>query len=78
MPKTGYGLVLNDGGVGVMDPKRRAFKPLESAQFPELSHLTVWAIAQTPDGDLWFGTSRSGLYRLRPDGSMQHFYVCGR
>ncbi|QBH05807.1 ATP-binding protein [Xanthomonas oryzae] len=64
---------LNDGGVGVMDPKRRAFKPLESAQFPELSHLTVWAIAQTPDGDLWFGTSRSGLYRLRPDGSMQHF-----
>ncbi|WP_431305996.1 ligand-binding sensor domain-containing protein, partial [Xanthomonas axonopodis] len=64
---------LNDGGVGSLDPKRRVFKPLESMQFPEFSHLTVWAIAQTPDGDLWFGTSRSGLYRRRPDGSMQRF-----
>ncbi|MCS3745441.1 signal transduction histidine kinase/ligand-binding sensor domain-containing protein/CheY-like chemotaxis protein [Xanthomonas arboricola] len=64
---------LDNGGVGVLDAKRRLFKPLESAQFPELRRSTVWAIAQTPDGDLWFGTSRNGLYRRRSDGSMQRF-----
>ncbi|WP_088411703.1 ligand-binding sensor domain-containing protein [Xanthomonas citri] len=64
---------LNDGGVGFLDPKRRTFTPFKSKEFPELSHLTVWAVAQTPDGDLWFGTSRSGVYRRRPNGSMQHF-----
>ncbi|WP_236611625.1 ligand-binding sensor domain-containing protein, partial [Xanthomonas vasicola] len=64
---------FDNGGVGVLDPKQRAFKRLESAQFPELRRITVWAIAQTPDGDLWFGTARNGLYRRRPDGRMQHF-----
>ncbi|APP77645.1 histidine kinase [Xanthomonas vesicatoria ATCC 35937] len=64
---------FDNGGAGVLDAKQRAFKPLESTQFPELKRATVWAIAQTPDGDLWFGTSKNGLYRRRPDGSMQRF-----
>ncbi|MCL1551340.1 hybrid sensor histidine kinase/response regulator [Xanthomonas nasturtii] len=64
---------FDNGGVGVLDPKKRVFKQLESPQFPELKRTTVWAIAQTSDGDLWFGTSRNGLYRRRPDGSMQRF-----
>ncbi|PPU67460.1 histidine kinase, partial [Xanthomonas pisi] len=64
---------FNDGGVGVLDPQRRAFKLLESTQFPELRRATVWAITQTPDGDLWFGTSKNGLYRRRQDGRMQRF-----
>ncbi|WP_456362200.1 ATP-binding protein [Xanthomonas arboricola] len=69
---------FDNAGVGVLDAKQRVFKPLRVPQFPEFSRSTVWAIAQTRDRDLWFGTSREGLYRRRPDGSVQRFtYAAG-
>lgn len=34
----------------------------------------VYALAQTPDGDIWVGTSESGLYRLDADGTLKHHY----
>src|SRR5215475_13137064 len=30
--------------------------------------LDVYALAQTPDGDLWAGTAEAGLYRIGPGG----------
>ncbi|MGD6027660.1 two-component regulator propeller domain-containing protein, partial [Xanthomonas citri pv. citri] len=33
----------------------------------------VWSIASTPDGALWFGTERGGLYRMDADGELQRF-----
>ncbi|WP_183086690.1 hybrid sensor histidine kinase/response regulator [Xanthomonas hortorum] len=64
---------FENGGAGLLDAKKRAFKRLADPRFPEFSHSSVWAIAQTPEHDTWFGTSRDGLYRLRADGSMQRF-----
>ncbi|AKC78999.1 histidine kinase [Xanthomonas arboricola] len=64
---------FENGGAGFLDAKRRVFKRLESSRFPEFTRGTVWAIAQTPDHDVWFGTSKDGLYRLRPDGRIDRF-----
>ncbi|PPU94428.1 histidine kinase [Xanthomonas populi] len=64
---------FENGGAGFLESKTRAFTPLQNAQFPELREITVWALAQTPNGDIWLGTAAHGLYRRRPDGSMQRF-----
>ncbi|MGY0675780.1 hybrid sensor histidine kinase/response regulator [Xanthomonas campestris] len=64
---------FENGGAGFLEAKTRTFKPLENAQFPELRQITVWSLAQTPNGDIWLGTAANGLYRRRPDGSMQQF-----
>ncbi|WAH65690.1 ATP-binding protein [Xanthomonas hortorum] len=64
---------FENGGAGFLDAKTRAFTRLQNAQFPELAEITVWALAQTPNGDIWLGTAAHGLYRRRPDGSMQRF-----
>ncbi|MEA9564521.1 MULTISPECIES: ATP-binding protein [unclassified Xanthomonas] len=69
---------FENGGAGFLENKTRIFKPFESPQFPELREITVWALAQTPNGDIWLGTATHGLYRRRPDGSVQRFsYVPG-
>jgi ligand-binding sensor domain-containing protein/signal transduction histidine kinase len=36
--------------------------------------LDVYALAQTPDGDVWVGVAEAGLYRLRADGSLLRHY----
>ncbi|QNM62122.1 Histidine kinase/response regulator hybrid protein [Xanthomonas hortorum pv. vitians] len=64
---------FEDGGVGYLEANTRTFKRLEDPHFPELRDATLWALAQTPDGDVWIGTAKQGVYRYRPDGSMQHF-----
>jgi len=64
---------FEDGGVGYLEANTRTFKRLEDPQFPELRDATLWSLAQTPDGDIWIGTAKQGLYRYRPDGRMQHF-----
>ncbi|AZR24796.1 hybrid sensor histidine kinase/response regulator [Xanthomonas vasicola] len=64
---------FEDGGVGYLEANTRTFKRLEDPHFPELRDATLWSLAQTPDGDIWIGTAKQGLYRYRPDGRMQHF-----
>lgn len=64
---------FEDGGVGYLEANTRTFKRLEDPQFPELRDATLWSLAQTPDGDIWIGTAKQGLYRYRPNGRMQHF-----
>ncbi|CAD0316556.1 hybrid sensor histidine kinase/response regulator [Xanthomonas gardneri] len=64
---------FEDGGVGYLEANTRTFKRLEDPHFPELRDATLWALAQTPDGDVWIGTAKQGVYRYRLDGSMQHF-----
>lgn len=64
---------FEDGGVGYLEANTRTFKRLEDPQFPELRDATLWSLAQTPNGDIWIGTAKQGLYRYRPDGRMQHF-----
>ncbi|WP_430544282.1 ATP-binding protein [Xanthomonas nasturtii] len=63
---------LDNGGAGVLSSNQRTFKHLEDKRFPEFGETTVWAVAAL-DRDIWFGTSKSGLYRRRLDGSMQRF-----
>ncbi|UOS98090.1 ATP-binding protein [Xanthomonas arboricola] len=64
---------FENGGAGFLEAKTRTFRRLENPQFPELREITVWALANTPNGDVWLGTAAHGLYRRRPDGSMQRF-----
>ncbi|MCC8443763.1 response regulator [Xanthomonas cannabis] len=68
---------FEDGGVGFLEATTRTFKRLEDPQFPELRDAMVWALAQTPNGDLWIGTGKQGVYRYRADGRMQHFAATG-
>ncbi|KTF31616.1 response regulator [Xanthomonas vesicatoria] len=64
---------FEDGGVGYLEADTRTFKRLEDPQFPELRDAMVWTLATAPDGALWIGTAKQGVYRYRPDGRMQHF-----
>ncbi|WP_369517295.1 two-component regulator propeller domain-containing protein, partial [Escherichia coli] len=34
---------------------------------------TVWSLASTPDGSIWFGTHEGGLYRLDSHDRLQRF-----
>ncbi|MCL1530879.1 ATP-binding protein [Xanthomonas nasturtii] len=64
---------FEDGGVGYLEANTRTFKRLEDPHFPELRDAMVWTLATTPDGALWIGTAKQGVYRYRPDGRIQHF-----
>lgn len=51
-------------GLSVLDAGRRGFRQFSRATHPLMISDDVWAIAETPDGCLWFGTFGGGLYRL--------------
>ena len=52
------------------ESERPRFEPLRALE--PLASQAVFAIAEDPDGRLWFGTGR-GLDRLEPDGHVRHF-----
>lgn len=61
------------GGVTMLDASRTTFTHYNHDTYPEIGVDDVWSVMSTRDGAIWFGTSVSGLYRLAPDGSLQHF-----
>jgi signal transduction histidine kinase/CheY-like chemotaxis protein/streptogramin lyase len=60
-------------GLCVLDRARHGFSQISQASHPLLRSDDVWAIAQTPDGQIWFGTFGGGLYRLDRNGRMERF-----
>ena len=60
-------------GLCVLDRQRRGFSQISSASHPLLQSDDVWAIAETPDRQLWFGTFGGGLYRLDREGHLARF-----
>jgi signal transduction histidine kinase/ligand-binding sensor domain-containing protein/CheY-like chemotaxis protein len=60
-------------GLCVLDRQRRGFSQISQASHPLLKSDDVWAIAETPDRKIWFGTFGGGLYRLDRDGRIERF-----
>lgn len=60
-------------GLGMLDPARHAFTFYDGTRYPALRGAVIWNIVSTDDGSVWFGTESSGLFRLRPDGVLDHF-----
>lgn len=62
------------GGLALLDAERETFeRPSFDAQ-PGGGVRDVWAIAETPDGAIWYGGFDSGLFRLQPDsGEIRRF-----
>ena len=60
-------------GLSVLDAGRRGFRQISRATRPLMTSDDVWAITQTPDGCLWYGTFGGGLYRLDPAGVLTRF-----
>lgn len=64
-------LSFSKSGVGVIDTLRRDVRPWTSEEVPEFATAEVWAIAETPDGSLWFGSFGDGLFQRDPQGRIQ-------
>ncbi|MEA5175214.1 two-component regulator propeller domain-containing protein [Xanthomonas fragariae] len=60
-------------GLAMLDTARHTFTFYDGARYPQLRGAAIWNITSTEDGSIWFGTEINGLYRLRPDGSLDHF-----
>ncbi|WP_372360358.1 two-component regulator propeller domain-containing protein [Xanthomonas axonopodis pv. poinsettiicola] len=60
-------------GLAMLDTSRHRFTFYDSTRYPALRGAAIWNIESTEDGSIWFGTESSGLYRLRPDGTLEHF-----
>ena len=60
-------------GLSVMDTPREGFRQFNRASRPLLLSNDIWAIAETRDGMLWFGTYGGGLYRMGPDEVLTRF-----
>ena len=58
-------------GVGMIDGLRREVRPMLSDEVPGFATADVWAIAETPDGSLWFGSFGDGLFQRDPDGRLR-------
>jgi signal transduction histidine kinase/streptogramin lyase len=62
------------GGLAVLDAKREAFQRPSFDARSGGGVRDVWAIAETPDGAIWYGGFGSGLFRLQPDsGEIRRF-----
>jgi signal transduction histidine kinase/ligand-binding sensor domain-containing protein/CheY-like chemotaxis protein len=64
-------LSFGKNGVGVIDALRREVRPLLSDDVPGFATADVWAIAETPDGSLWFGSFGDGLFQRDPVGRVR-------
>jgi len=60
-------------GLCVLGPERRGFRQISQATHPLLQSDDVWAIAETRDGQLWFGTFGGGLYRFDGAGRLSRY-----
>ncbi len=65
-------MAFSTGGVGRIDAHRREVIPLGSEESGALASADVWAIAETPDGSLWFGAFGQGLFQRDPTGRFVH------
>lgn len=65
-------LGFSSGGVGVIDARRREVRPLQESDSGALAAADVWAMAETPDGSLWFGAFGQGLFRRDASGRVEH------
>jgi ligand-binding sensor domain-containing protein len=66
-------VAIEGKGLCVLDRARKGFAQISQASHPLLRSDDVWAIAETPDRQIWFGTFGGGLYRLDRDGHMARF-----
>lgn len=64
-------LSFGKNGVGMIDALRRDVRPLASEDVPGFATADVWAIAETPDGSLWFGSFGDGLFQRDPEGRLR-------
>ena len=64
-------LSFGKNGVGVIDALRREVRPVLSDEVPGFATADVWAIAETPDGSMWFGSFGDGLFQRDPDGRVR-------
>lgn len=60
------------GGLGIIDGRRREVRPLADSEAGVLASADVWAMAETADGSLWFGTFDEGLFRRDGEGRYSH------
>ncbi|MGO4776526.1 two-component regulator propeller domain-containing protein, partial [Lysobacter sp. 2RAB21] len=47
-------------GLAMLDTERKRWRYFNRSNTPAIADDTVWSIASTPDGALWFGTARGG------------------
>lgn len=50
----------------------RPYRPIDPTGAP-LTQILITALITDAEGSLWAGTYERGLYRIRPDGTVQHF-----
>ena len=60
-------------GLCVLDRQRQGFTQISQASHPLLRSDDVWAIAETPDRQIWFGTFGGGLYRMDGEGRLARY-----
>ena len=65
-------LSFGKNGVGVIDARRREVQPIHSDEVPAFATADVWAIDETPDGSMWFGSFGDGLFQRDPAGRVHH------
>ena len=64
-------LAVEGHGLQQMDASHTGFSPMPLGKAAGVAD--VWAIASNGDGSVWFGTFGNGLFRLLPDGRLQHY-----
>lgn len=63
-------LAVEGHGLQQMDAAHTGFSPMPLGKGAGVAD--VWAITSNGDGSVWFGTFGNGLFRLLPDGRLQH------
>jgi signal transduction histidine kinase/DNA-binding NarL/FixJ family response regulator len=59
-------------GAGMIDTRRREVQWVEAPETPAFATADVWAIDETPDGSMWFGSFGDGLFQRDPTGRFRH------
>ncbi|HAU80747.1 MAG TPA: hypothetical protein DCW96_08815, partial [Stenotrophomonas sp.] len=62
-----------NAGLAMMSADRREIRFYDRDSHPEIGSNTIWSVASTPDGAIWFGTYQGGLHRLERDGTLTRF-----
>lgn len=71
MTSLGRGLVVLS--VFSQHPREVTMSQIDRDSHPEMGSNTIWSVASTPDGAIWFGTYQGGLHRLERDGTLTRF-----
>lgn len=62
-----------DAGLAMLDVDRQKFVYFNPNTQPKIHTNSIWAVANTGDGAVWFGTMDNGLYRMRTNGTIDHY-----